>query len=180
MWHHRVFPHRWGLGLFLASAALNVFLLSGFAGGLSGAWAFEKILQKRLQSVTASLPEARQAQIEAALAAALADMQPQTAAVREAQQRWLVAFEQAELPVADLQREMLAIRQHREAANAILHQQALAVIATLNADERHSIAAAIRQHFAVQRPAVPGPQPTPLSPITASPITASPTPASQP
>jgi uncharacterized membrane protein len=151
----KTFPNRLGLCLFVASVALNVFLVAGFAGGFSGAWAFEQVLKKRLAMVTAPLPQARQAELEAALARALQRMQPQTDAVREAQRRWLTTFERSELSITDLRRDMLAIRQHREAANAVLHDEALSVIAALSPSERQAVAAQIRQRFDVGPPQAP-------------------------
>ena len=48
----KIFPHRFGLALFLASIGLNLFLLAGFAGGVTGSLAVEYILKKRLGTVT--------------------------------------------------------------------------------------------------------------------------------
>ncbi len=143
----KLFPNRWGLGIFLICLGLNVFLLSSLAGGMSGAMAVERILKRRLEAVTAPLSAARQEEIAKALELALEEMKPEQAAVRAAQMRWLEAFEKTSMSLPDLQAHMQAIRAHREAANGRLHAQALAVIAGMSAEERQAVARQIRQRF---------------------------------
>ena len=148
----KIFPHRFGLALFLASIGLNLFLLAGFAGGVTGSLAVEYILKKRLGTVTAPLSAARQDEIGKELEQAFRKMEPHLASVRTAQQRWLLAFEQPALSQAELQRQMQAIRQHREAAQAELHQHALEVISGMSTSERLAVAQQIRASFDVKRP----------------------------
>jgi hypothetical protein len=163
----KLFPNRWGLSAFAISLGLNIFLLANFAGGISGTLAVERILKHRLAAVTEVLSPARKEEIATTVEAALQAMKGEQEAVRLAQQQWLATFEDATLEPRQLQsrlqNQMQAIRMHREAANAILHEQALGVIADMNISERQAVAAQIRKQFDVARPPVAAsPSPTPV------------------
>jgi hypothetical protein len=145
----KLFSTRAGLSLFLASLALNLFLLAWFAGGMTGSVAVDHILKKRLSLVTATLPSARQDELARELELAMVDIQPQRVAIRDAQQRWLNAFERPDVSIAELNAHLQSIRQQREHANAVFHQHAMLVVGRLSASERQSIATQVRRFYEV-------------------------------
>ncbi|MFN9728192.1 hypothetical protein [Acidovorax sp.] len=155
----KLFTNRWGPTALAISIGLNIFLLASFAGGISGTMAVERILKHRVAAVTEVLSPERRQEIATHLEAALQAMKGEQDAVRLAQQQWLATFEDATLEPQQVQtrlrQQMQDIRVHREASNAVLHEQALRVIAGMNTSERQAVAAQIRKQFDVARPPEP-------------------------